>query len=193
MASKETIIKTIDIKYQKTADLIPYVNNARIHTEKQVSQIAASIQEFGFNNPILCDGAKGVIAGHGRLMAAQKLKMDTVPVVELSHLSKAQKKAYILADNRLAELATWDDEMLQIEIEDIAKDLDITLMGFDLSDIKGMGEDSNTETEIDMDAMENLMFMKLGYHFDEYQEIQSKISMLKETPELIFKKAVDIA
>lgn len=120
----------MQIKQIKTADLIPYVNNARTHGEQQITQIASSIKEFGFNNPILTDGKNGVVAGHGRLAAAIKLGLESVPVVELSHLSDAQKKAYILADNRLAELSGWDEELLKIELEDLkALDFDIDLTG----------------------------------------------------------------
>jgi len=94
----------LDVKQQDTNKLIPYVNNAKVHSDEQVSMIAASIKEFGFNNPILTDGDNGVITGHGRLLAAKKLGIDSVPTIELSHLTDAQKKAYILADNRLGEV-----------------------------------------------------------------------------------------
>ena len=94
------------MKYEtrKTANLIPYANNAKVHSEEQVTKIASSIKEFGFVNPIIIDGDNGVIAGHGRLMAAKKLGLDDVPVLEVDHLTEAQRKAYILADNRLGEV-----------------------------------------------------------------------------------------
>jgi DNA modification methylase len=116
------------------ASLIPYARNARTHSEAQVAQIAASIREFGFTNPVLVDGERGVIAGHGRLMAARKLGMDEVPVIELSHLTPAQKRAYILADNKLALNAGWDEDLLRIELGDLKLD------GFDLG-LTGFGED----------------------------------------------------
>src|SRR5690349_3837609 len=94
--------------------LIPYARNPRTHSEAQVAQIAASIAEFGFNNPILVDTQAGVIAGHGRLLAARKLQLSEVPIIVLDHLSPTQKRAYIIADNRLAENAGWDEEMLPI-------------------------------------------------------------------------------
>jgi len=129
------------IKMMRTDSLIPYVMNARTHSPEQVSQIAASIKEFGFTNPILVDGEKGLIAGHGRLMAAQKLELKEVPVIELTHLSEIQKKAYILADNKLALNAGWDIEMLKTEIEALdILDFDIDLLGFskiELEDILG--------------------------------------------------------
>jgi hypothetical protein len=111
--------------------LVPYARNARTHSDAQVAQIAASITEFGWTNPILTDGAKGLIAGHGRLMAARKLGLKEVPVIELGHLTPEQKKAYILADNRLAENAGWDDELLKLELAELkAADFDLDLMGF---------------------------------------------------------------
>ena len=109
------------IEQRKTQELIPYVNNARTHSDEQVAQIAASIKEFGFTNPILIDGTNGIIAGHGRLMAARKLSLDTVPCIELSHLSDKQKIAYILADNRLAMNSGWDENMLRFELSDIGE------------------------------------------------------------------------
>lgn len=125
--------KDLNIQYMDTDSLIPYVNNARKHSDDQVSEIAASIKEFGFNNPILIDGRKGIIAGHGRVMAAKKLGLDKVPTIELSHLSDAQRRAYILADNRLAEKAEWDFELVQVELEALKdEDFNISLTGFDL-------------------------------------------------------------
>jgi DNA modification methylase len=126
----------------RVADLVPYARNARTHSDAQVARIAASIREFGFTNPILVDGARGVIAGHGRLMAARKLGLPEVPVIELAHLSEAQKRAYILADNRLALDAGWDEEMLKIELGDL-RDL-----GFDL-DLTGFGADEIGKLLID--------------------------------------------
>jgi ParB-like chromosome segregation protein Spo0J len=104
----------LKIEYRSTKDLIPYVNNSRTHDENQVLQIASSIKEFGFTNPILVDGDKGVIAGHGRLQAAKLLNIDSVPVIELQHLTPAQKKAYVIADNKLALNAGWDIELLHL-------------------------------------------------------------------------------
>ncbi|MDH3325154.1 MAG: ParB/Srx family N-terminal domain-containing protein [Gammaproteobacteria bacterium] len=124
------------IKNIKTSDLIPYANNSRTHDDAQVAQIAASIKEFGFTNPLLIDSDNGIIAGHGRLLAAVKLGMDEVPTIELSNLTKAQKKAYVIADNKLALNAGWDFDMLRIEIEDLKEmDFDIDLLGFDDSEL----------------------------------------------------------
>lgn len=110
----------MQIEHVKTADLIPYARNAKLHSEAQVAAIAGSIREFGFNNPVLIDAADGIIAGHGRVLAAQKLGLTSVPCIRLAHLTDAQRRAYILADNRLAETGGgWDMEMLRLEIDDI--------------------------------------------------------------------------
>lgn len=112
--------------------LIPYARNSRTHSDAQIAQIAASIKEFGFTNPVLIDETGGIIAGHGRTMAARKLGLDEVPCLRLSYLSEAQKKAYIIADNKLALNAGWDDEMLKVELNDLSgMDFDLSLLGFD--------------------------------------------------------------
>lgn len=127
-------MNNLAITYKTTADLLPYINNAKKHSADQVTMLAASIKEFGFNNPILTDGDNGVIAGHGRLQAAQKLGLKTVPTIELSHLSESQKKAYILADNRLGEIGVeWDMELVNLELEALNElDFDLSLTGFEL-------------------------------------------------------------
>ena len=114
------------------ADLIPYARNAKKHDPEQVAKIAGSIREFGFNNPVLIDQSNGIIAGHGRVMAAIKLGLESVPVIRLSHLTETQRRAYILADNKLAELGGgWDEEMLKVELEAIKEsDIDHLLTGF---------------------------------------------------------------
>lgn len=123
-------MEVVDVEINK---LIPYVNNAKKHSAEQIIKLAASIKEFGFNNPILCDGEKGIIAGHGRVEAAQRLNLDTVPVIELKHLSPAQKKAYILADNRLGEIGVeWDMDLVNIELEALnEEDFEVELTGFE--------------------------------------------------------------
>ena len=119
------------IKRVATVDLIPYANNSRVHSDEQVNQIAASIKEFGFLNPIIIDGDNGIIAGHGRIMAANKLGIKELPCVDASHLSPAQKKAYIIADNKIALNSDWDNELLRIELEGLQElDFDLSLTGF---------------------------------------------------------------
>ena len=111
--------------------LIPYARNSRTHSDEQVAQVAASIREFGFTNPVLIDGEGGIIAGHGRVMAARKLGMADVPCIRLAHLSDAQKRAYIIADNKLALNAGWDEEILALELLDLrGEDFALPLSGF---------------------------------------------------------------
>jgi len=134
----------------KTESLVPYARNAKLHDESQVSKIASSIREFGFNNPVLVDGEKppGIIAGHGRVLAAKKLGLAEVPCIRLSHLTEAQRRAYILADNRLAELGGgWDSEMLKLELADLGE-LDVDLEGI------GFGVDDLADMDLDMGAGE---------------------------------------
>lgn len=119
--------------------LVPYARNARTHSDAQVAAIAGSIREFGFVNPVLVDGAGGIIAGHGRVMAARVLGMASVPVIALSHLTEAQKRAYVLADNKLAEKAGWDLEMLALEVGALAElGVDLGLAGFDAEDLDAL-------------------------------------------------------
>src|ERR1700733_7279062 len=116
--------------------LIPYAKNPRTHSDTQVEQIAASIAEFGFYNPILVDTKAGILAGHGRLLAARKLQLRQVPVIVLDHLTELQKRAYILADNQLALNAGWDDDLLRIELATLQdEDFDINLVGFDDAEV----------------------------------------------------------
>ncbi|MBV1868414.1 MAG: ParB N-terminal domain-containing protein [Marinosulfonomonas sp.] len=130
----EAVIRRVPVN-----SLTPYANNPRTHTNKQIRQIADSILEFGWTNPVLIDGEGGVIAGHGRIEAAKLLAISEVPVVELSHLSEAQKRAYIIADNKLAENAGWDEDLLKIELEGLlALDFDVSLTGFEMGEIDGL-------------------------------------------------------
>jgi DNA modification methylase len=139
------------IEQRSLADLIPYANNARTHSEAQVAQIAGSIREFGFNNPVLVDGANGIIAGHGRVLAARQLGLRAVPVIELGHLSEAQKRAYILADNRLAEQAGWDRELLSLELGELSElGVDLEGLGFaagELDELLALGAADPREEE----------------------------------------------
>lgn len=124
------------IVYKKVNDLIPYINNSRTHSEEQVNQIVASINEFGFTNPLLIDEKDNIIAGHGRLMASKKLGMEEVPCIVLSGLTEAQKKAYIIADNKMALNAGWDEELLKIELENLKElDFDLELTGFNVDEL----------------------------------------------------------
>jgi len=127
---------TLAVEQLPVDTLIPYARNARTHSEAQVAQIAASIREFGFCNPVLIDSSGGIIAGHGRVMAARQLGLAEVPCIRLGHLSDVQRRAYILADNRLALDAGWDEDMLALELSALqleAFDLDLT--GFDSTEV----------------------------------------------------------
>lgn len=129
-------------------NLIPYARNSRTHSDEQVAQIAASIKEFGFTNPVLVDGEGGIIAGHGRVMAARKLGMDKVPCIKLDHLSEAQRRAYVIADNKLALNAGWNEDMLRIELTELeALGFDLDLTGFSLDEIESLQIDEVDSAE----------------------------------------------
>jgi DNA modification methylase len=121
----------LQIAWRPLGELIPYARNPRTHSGAQVAQIAASVREFGWTNPVLVDGANGIIAGHGRVLAARKLGLERVPVIELAHMSEAQKRAYVLADNQLALNAGWDEALLRLELADLSElGFDLGLIGF---------------------------------------------------------------
>jgi len=142
-----------DYKVSSVDLLVPYARNSRTHSPAQIDKIAASIKEFGFLNPIITDGENGIIAGHGRVMAAQKLGLDTLPTIDAAHLTEAQRRAYVIADNRLALDAGWDDELLRVELKDLdAVDFDLTLTGFEVDEIAGF-LDEPTEGLTDEDAV----------------------------------------
>lgn len=143
-------MQTEDLKvvYRKVSELIPYARNARTHSDEQIERIADSIQEFGWTNPILIDGESGIIAGHGRVLAARKLGLEKVPTIELSGLSEAQKRAYIIADNRLALDAGWDEEMLKLEFAELEKlGFELSKTGFSDEEIKEMMADLDREVD----------------------------------------------
>lgn len=126
------------------SDLVPYARNSRTHSPQQVDKIAASIREFGFLNPVIVDAQNGIVAGHGRVLAAQKLGLSTLPCIEAAHLTEAQRKAYVLADNRLALDAGWDNELLRIELQELQSDgFNLELTGFNLDEIAGFLVDPN--------------------------------------------------
>ncbi|MCG7519498.1 DNA methyltransferase [Ruegeria sp. Ofav3-42] len=143
---EETRLKIV---YRKTDDLIPYAGNARTHSDKQIDQIAASIRQFGFTNPVLIDEKGGIIAGHGRVAAANRLGAVEVPTVELAHLSDAERRAYVIADNRLAELAGWDRDILKIEfqaLEELELDFDLEITGFETAELDLLLDYDDEET-----------------------------------------------
>lgn len=132
---------------RKVEDLIPYARNSRTHSDAQVAQIAASVREFGWTNPVLVDGENGIIAGHGRVLAARKLGMEEAPCIELAGLTDTQRRAYIIADNKLALNGGWDDELLALELGELnAADFDMALVGFDAGELSAaMGLDEELD------------------------------------------------
>lgn len=170
------------IEHWSTDRLIPYENNSRTHSSEQVGQIAQSIVEFGFLNPILVDTNDGIIAGHGRLEAAKELKLEEVPVVVLDHLSEKQRKAYIIVDNKLALNAGWDENALATEVAELNElDFDIELLGFTEEELEGFQKDS-FDPEIDGDTQDgnellNPLKSKITIELDNiyHQEIEKVI------------------
>ena len=148
----------LSIEYKSTGELVPYINNSRTHSEQQVQQVAASIKEFGFTNPILIDHDGGIIAGHGRLQAAQLLSLDEVPTITLEGLTEAQRKAYVIADNQLALNAGWDLDSLKLEVDRLTElDFDISLLGFDEDMLAGLMEEEPSEGLTDEDDVPELV------------------------------------
>lgn len=146
-----------DYKKISIDSLIPYARNSRTHSDEQVAQIAASIKEFGFLNPIIVDGENGIIAGHGRVMAAQKLGIKELPCVEASHLTDTQRRAYIIADNKLALNADWDDDMLRVELDELGEaGFDLELTGFSLDEIEELQIEEIEDGLTDEDAVPEL-------------------------------------
>ena len=178
-------------------DLILYANNARTHSDEQVLQIASSIKEFGFTNPVLLDEKDGVIAGHGRIMAAKLLKMDEVPTITLSGLTEAQIKAYIIADNKIALNAGWDEEMLKVELselEELGYDMDLTgFEKFEIDELFGDEENITSEEfgdknkEVDVDNYDDEMILKFKLTFSEYEEANTKLREIANSPENALK------
>jgi hypothetical protein len=176
------------IKYKKTADLVPYANNSRLHDETQLGQLVASINEFGFTNPVLLDGANGIIAGHGRVMAANVLDLETVPTIELQHLTDEQKAAYVIADNKLAQNAKWDDEILRLELQSLSDaDYDLSILGFDeasLSRLLDVAETADAFEEynqaIEYENKNASPHKSLIVHFENEQDVDNFKHLIKQ-------------
>ena len=199
----------MEVTYIHPDRLRPYEGNARTHTPEQVAQIAASIKEFGFANPIICDGGNTVIAGHGRLLAAERLGLDAVPVIRLTHLSERQRRALTLADNRIALNSGWDFERLAVEIEALVEsDFDLALTGFDEQELDALlksdagvlpeawevraGETAaekkeinyaEKNKEINIDNFEDICVLSLKFPQKKYMKIKELLHKISETPE----------
>ena len=149
------VMVALQITYKDPARLKPRARNPRTHTAKQIKQIAASIKEFGFISPVLIDGADGIIAGHGRVEAAKLIGMSDVPTVRVDHLSPAQIRAYVIADNRIAEHAGWDRALLALELQELSVDLnfDVTVTGFETAEIDLLIGELNETSADDSDEV----------------------------------------
>ena len=164
------------IEMMAVADLVPYAKNSRTHDDAQIAQIAASIREFGFTNPVLIDADGGIIAGHGRVLAARKLKLETVPCIMLDHLTDTQRRAYVIADNALALNSSWNSELLQLELDDLNLD------GFDL-DLLGL------DAPPDVDALDDMPSLPDG----EKEPFQQKTFTLHDEQAAIVDDAITLA
>lgn len=181
---------TLKIETRPVAKLLPYVSNSRTHSDAQVAQIAASIKEFGWTNPILIDGDNTIIAGHGRLLAARKLGMESVPAIVLDHLSKAQQRALVIADNKLTLNAGWDTDMLEAELKLLMEeDFDLLLTGFDIGEINGIlldREEGETDAEAEWEGMpefedQDPCFRKVIVSFDTPDDVQEFFSIIGQS------------
>jgi hypothetical protein len=163
-------IKKIAIQYKKTEDLEPYARNSRTHTKEQIEQIIKSINEFGWTNPILISEKNDIIAGHGRVLAAEKLGMKEVPCIQLSNLTETQRRAYVMADNKLALNAGWDDELLKLELHALNEaDYDLSIIGFDASELSTIMFD-DLISEDDKDDEETNFIVQYNIIFDDQEQ-----------------------
>jgi len=168
------------IEQLPTADLIPYARNTRTHSPEQVTQIAGSIREFGFTNPILIDNDNGIIAGHGRVMAASKLGLAKVPCIRLAHLTDTQKRAYIIADNKLALNAGWDEEMLGLELADLREaDFDLALIGFSENDLGAFDIEEAEMPELADGDKQPFQQITFTVHDEQAEDVQAAIAKAK--------------
>jgi ParB-like chromosome segregation protein Spo0J len=162
----------MNIEHLPIAALIPYARNARTHSDAQVSQIAGSIREFGFTNPVLIGADNDIIAGHGRVMAARVLKLDTVPCIRLGHLNEVQRRAYVLADNRIALNSGWDEAMLALELTELLVDgLNLESLGFATDELDRLLNPPeppvSSSVEVDVDSFEmGAKCPRCGFEFD---------------------------
>jgi len=175
-------MEELKIKYLLATDLIPYENNSRTHSSQQVDQIKRSVTEFGFTNPILIDEHKGIIAGHGRLQAAQELSLKVVPTIMIKGLTEVQRKAYVIADNKIALNSGWDDELLKIELEALSEsDFDLDILGWSV--LPEFADDVNYDVLDEDDVSDQLSEMtsnvrkaiQIDFDLEHYEEAQEII------------------
>jgi ParB-like chromosome segregation protein Spo0J len=182
-----TAQQKLKITYRPIKELIPYARNARTHSDSQVAQIAASIKEFGWTQPILLDGKNGIIAGHGRFEAAFKLAMHEVPTIDLAHLTETQKRAYVIADNKISLNSGWDEQMLALEIGDLRDaGFNIDLLAFDPSEFKEADIDYSVLDEDEIDAQLDDMAkgvrkaIQIEFEPEHYEEAQELVKFWRE-------------
>jgi hypothetical protein len=175
-----------EIVMRPTAQLVPYARNARLHTDEQVAQIVAAIREFGFTNPVLVDEKQEIIAGHGRVLAAQRLSMPECPTIELGYLTDAQKRAYRLADNKLALNSAWDEDLLRAEIAELrllAFDLDAAgFTALDLDQMFAAETDPNSEWQgmPEFEQQNEMPFRSIVVHFKDQQSVDKFAKLVKQ-------------
>lgn len=182
-----TAQQKLKITYRPLKDLIPYARNSRTHSSSQIAQIASSIKEFGWTQPILLDGTNGIIAGHGRFEAAFLLGIQDVPTIDLTHLTDSQKRAYVIADNKIALNSGWDEQMLALEIGDL-KDagFDIELLAFDPSELKDGDVDYSVLDDEEIDAQLDDMAkgvrkaIQIEFEPEHYDEAQELVKFWRE-------------
>lgn len=189
-----TIPKAKNIELMPLEDLRPYDRNARLHTRSQIEKIAKSIAAFGFNNPILIDSEQGIIAGHGRLEAAKFLGLETVPVIRLDHLSETERRAYILADNRLADLSQWDEETLAAEVDALLEaDLDLDAIGWTEDELAalmaevpdpGAFEDDNPGATVSDESEPETMVFRFEFDPTDFAELSQLLTDLRKNYKL---------
>jgi hypothetical protein len=194
----ENLDSDLVVTMQPVEDLIPYDKNPRTHSPTQIERIAASITEFGFTNPILVDEDLNVIAGHGRLMAAQALELDVVPTIKLGRLTEAQRRAYVIADNQIALNSGWDDDLLQSELNELAN------AGFDLS-VLGWGDNLPTFGEtVDLSALDDFdedqtadlangvkKAIQIEFRSEDYEEAKGLVAAARKRGDYIGMKLIE--
>jgi ParB-like chromosome segregation protein Spo0J len=173
----------MQILWRNPNELRPHEGNARVHSEDQVNQIAASITEFGFNQPVLLDGDGGIIAGHGRVRAALVLGLDSIPTIDLSHLDEVSKRAYIIADNKIALNSEWDATALASELDKLnSDDVDLALLGFSIDELASISEgDMGRQVDpVDQDQPQKINFtIQFNVIFDDEEQQSDWYSLVK--------------
>lgn len=193
-------MQKLKVEYEEIETLIPYINNSRTHSEEQVAQIAASIKEFGWTNPILIDHERTVVAGHGRLLAARKLDMKKVPVIILDYLTKAQQKALVIADNKMGLNAGWDYELLATELQDLADaDYDVSLLGFSDIELESLNSDIDTsildeldDSELDDYESNVRKAIQIEFEQEDYEKAQALIKYWRDSGAYVGGLIIDL-